>query len=108
MQQVASTTSLRKEAPKKNPPVDDIEGRVTATDPTNGYVTISVGSDAGLNKGNTLEAYRLRPEPTYIGLIQIVDVRPNQAVGRPMEVEARGRNAIKVGDQVSSNIMHKQ
>jgi hypothetical protein len=103
MQLVASTTSLRKDAPKKNPPVDDIEGTVKATDPSNGLVTVSVGSDSGLNKGNTLEVYRLRPEPTYLGPIQIVAVTPNEAVGRPME--PRGRSAIQVGDQVSSNIV---
>ena len=105
MQQVASTTSLRKDAPKKNPPVDDIEGTVKATDPSNGYVTVSVGSDAGLNKGNTLEVYRLRPEPAYLGPIQIVAVRPNEAVGRPMEPRGRSASAIQVGDQVSSNIV---
>jgi hypothetical protein len=105
MQQVASTTSLKKEGPKKNPPAEDIEGRVKSTDPTNGYVTVSVGSDAGLNKGNTLEAYRLEPDPLYLGWVQIVDVRPNEAVARPIEL--RGRGAIRVGDLVSSNIMRR-
>ena len=66
-------------------------------------MTVSVGSDAGLNKGNTLEVYRLRPEPTYLGIIQIVAVSPNEAVGRPME--PWGPRAIQVGDQVSSNIV---
>jgi hypothetical protein len=103
MQQVASTTSLKKDAPKRNPPTDDIEGKVKATDPSNGYVTVSVGGDAGLNKGNTLEVYRLKPEPAYLGTIQIVAVLPNEAVGRPME--PRGRGPIQVGDLVSSNIV---
>ncbi|HLJ94218.1 MAG TPA: hypothetical protein VKU02_13605 [Gemmataceae bacterium] len=105
MQQMASTTSLRSNASKKNPPPDDIEGKVKATDPSNGNVTVSVGSDNGLHRGNTLEVYRLQPEPTYLGTIQIVQVTPNEAVGRPLE--PRGRNVIHVGDQVSSNIIRK-
>jgi hypothetical protein len=103
-QQMASTTSLKKEAPKKNPPAEDIEGRVKSVDSANGYVTVSVGSDAGLNKGNTLEAFRLDPDPAYLGAIQIVDVRPNEAVGRPMGMEPR---RLRVGDVVSSNIMRR-
>src|SRR5436190_15424974 len=42
-----------REAP--NPPPDDIKGRVTATDDAAGWITINLGSDSGLNKGNTLE-----------------------------------------------------
>lgn len=106
MQQVASSTSLRSDAPKKNPPADDIEGRVKATDPRTGYITVSVGSDAGLSKGNTLEVYRLKPDPAYLGTIKIMAVQPNEAVGSP--VEPRGRGAIQVGDQVSSNIVRRQ
>lgn len=105
MQQVASSTSLRREAPKKNPPAEDIEGRVKATDPS-GYIKVSVGSDAGLSKGNTLEVYRLKPEPAYLGTIQIVQVSPSEAVAKPL-VEPRGHGSIQVGDQVSSSILHR-
>jgi hypothetical protein len=101
IQQVASSTSLRREAPKKNPPVEDVAGSVKKTDPS-GYVTLSVGSDAGLSKGNTLEVYRLKPEPYYLGMIQVLDARPNEAVARPID---RVRGVIQVGDKVSSNIM---
>src|SRR5437660_5742015 len=43
-QQAPTSTSLRVEAAKKNPPSEDIEGRVTKTDSQSGYVTLSVGS----------------------------------------------------------------
>jgi len=104
IRQVGATGTLRAEAPKRNPPAEDIKGRVTSTDSSNGLITISVGSDAGLSKGNTLEVYRLRPTPMYLGTIQILEVRPNQAVGRPVE---RLRGTIQAGDEVSSNILSR-
>src|SRR5207245_2951388 len=53
LRQVSTSTSMRREGPKKNPPVEEINGRVTRTDPDTGYITLNVGSDAGLSKGNT-------------------------------------------------------
>jgi hypothetical protein len=96
---------LRGEATRRNPPAEDVAGSVKKTDRQSGYVTVSVGSDAGLSKGNTLEVYRLKPEPSYLGTIQILDVRPNEAVARPVD---RLRGVIQVGDQVSSNIMSRR
>src|SRR5262249_55698727 len=84
--------------PAKNPPPDGIQGIVKATDPS-GYVTLSIGSDAGLVKGNTLEVFRLKPDPTYLGTIEILAVRPHEAVGKPL---TRPRGLIQVGDRVSS------
>src|SRR5260370_38033066 len=66
VRQVATSTNLRREGPKKNPPLEDIHGKVTRTDPQNGLVTLNIGSDAGLSKGNTLEIYRLKPETSYL------------------------------------------
>ena len=40
---------------------------VKATDSQSGYITVSIGSDAGLSKGDTLEVYRLKPEAAYLG-----------------------------------------
>jgi hypothetical protein len=104
IRQVGTSTSLRAEAPKRNPPAEDITGRVTSTDPANGLITVSVGSDAGLSKGNTLEVYRLKPTASYLGTIRILDVRPNAAVGRPID---RVNGTIQVGDEVSSNILRR-
>ena len=84
-----------------NPPPEDVEGVVKATDPQSGYVTLSIGSDAGLSKGNTLEVYRLRPDPAYLGTVQILAVRHNEAVAKPIRLP---RGPIQIGDQVASRI----
>jgi hypothetical protein len=86
--------------PDKNAPPAPVEGVVKAVDPS-GLVVISIGSDAGLSKGNTLEVYRLKPKPMYLGTLQIVDVRSKEATGKP--TATRGR-AIQVGDQVASEV----
>lgn len=92
-------------AGKRNPPSEDVEGTVKSTDPQSGFVTLSVGSDQGLNKGNTLEVYRLKPDAAYLGTIEILAVHPNEAVGKPV---SRLRGPIQVGDRVSSNILTRR
>jgi hypothetical protein len=87
---------------ERNPPPEDVEGVVKATDSQSGYITITIGSDAGLSKGNTLEVYRLKPNPQYLGTLRILDVRPNEAVAKLVGSARRGQ--IQVGDRVSSNI----
>jgi hypothetical protein len=89
----------------KNPPAEDVDGLVKAVDPESGLITITIGSDAGLSKGNTLEVYRLKPEATYLGTVVILMVRPNEAVARPL---TRVRGAIRVGDTVATNILSKR
>jgi chromosome segregation ATPase len=103
--QRAKTTVVGAPSTRKNPPDADIEGLVKATDPESGYVTISIGSDAGVNKGNTLEVYRLKPDAAYLGTIEILAVRPNEAVGKPI---VRPRGVIRVGDTVASYIVSKR
>lgn len=90
---------------ERRPPPEDVEGLVTDADPQTGYLTLSIGSDAGLTRGNTLEVYRLDP-PTYLGTVQILEVRPDKAVAKP--ISAKGRNQIKVGDRVASTILSKR
>jgi hypothetical protein len=102
-QQAGPTAVAANGKPRKNPPPDDVEGLVKAIDPESGYVTLSIGSDAGLTKGNTLEAYRLKPEPAYLGTVEILAVQPDQAVAKPV---ARVRGTIQVGDRVSSTIVN--
>ena len=87
----------------KAPPPEDVKGIVKAADAESGLVTISIGSDAGINKGHTLEVYRLKPSPIYVGTMRILDVRPNEAVGKLLANQRRG--PVKVGDEVASEIM---
>jgi hypothetical protein len=86
-----------------NPPPDDIYGRVVDVDDATGWVRINLGSDSGIVKNNTLEVYRLKPRPAYVGTLKIYDVRPNEAIGKLMGAGPRGR--IQKDDEVASRIL---
>lgn len=92
------TTSLK-------PPPEDVQGRVKESDPRTGLVTISIGSDSGILKGHKLEVYRFQPKPDYVGMIQIVDSRHHEAVGRVLPPLRAGAAPIQVGDHVASRIV---
>jgi hypothetical protein len=85
----------------RNPPKDSVEGMITRVDEGTGLVTVSVGSDAGLQKGHTLEVFRLNP-PKYLGTIRIVDVRPTEAAG---QFVVRPTDMVKPGDRVASKLV---
>jgi hypothetical protein len=85
----------------KNPPPDNVEGLIRRTD-SSGLVTITIGSDAGVARGHTMEVFRLGRNPKYIGTIRIVEVTHHQAVGQPA---SRLNGRIEVGDRVASRIM---
>lgn len=87
---------------EKTPPPDDVEGEVEDVG-SDGYVSISIGSDAGLLPGHTLNVFRLSPKATYLGELRITDVTPHKAVGRLTNAEARKN--IKKGDRVASRVM---
>jgi hypothetical protein len=87
----------------KNPPPEDVEGIILETDAKTGLVTISIGTDHGINPGNTLEVFRIKPEPKYLGTIKIVDAQPHQAVGRLTAKPRYGE--LQKGDIVASKIM---
>jgi hypothetical protein len=80
-----------------NPPPGKLDGVIKKVDESSGLVTISIGSDAGLAKGHTLEVFRLAPAK-YLGRIRIVDVTATEAVGKPvMKMHA----PVQQGDHVS-------
>jgi hypothetical protein len=78
-----------------------VQGIVKAIDEKSGLVSISVGSDAGVTKGQKLHVYQLEPSGEYRGIIRVEDVRNTEAVGKPV---GKPRTAIKVGDKVSDRI----
>ncbi len=82
-------------------PAEDVRGKVLDVDPRSGLVTISVGSDAGVSKGNILEVYRMEP-PQYLGTLSILDTQFHEAVGRPIAPLRADR--IQKGDIVASRI----
>ncbi len=86
---------------KHNPPAEYVEGQVKAADQQSGLVTISLGTDQDVQKGNTLEVYRLKPEPAYVGTIEILASHATESVGKPV---SRPLSPIRVGDTVASSI----
>jgi hypothetical protein len=84
-----------------SPPPEDVEGFIKRTDPS-GLVTITLGSDQGLAKGQTMQVFRLGPKPRYVGAIQILEVTHTQAVGQAVR---KPTTPIQVGDRVASRIM---
>lgn len=88
---------------ERRPPPEDVEGIVKNSDGKSGLVTVSIGSDAGISKGNSLYVYRLAPKPMYLGEIRIIDVNHHEAVGRPVMAQRGGQ--LQPGDIVASQIM---
>lgn len=99
------TTTARATSSDRYPPPEDVEGLVLEVDPQSSFLTISIGSDAGLRKNNTLEVYRLKPQASYLGTIQVLDVQAKKAVAKPI---GNRRVTILPGDIVSSNILSKR
>jgi hypothetical protein len=84
-----------------NPPPGNVEGLVKTMDASSGLVTITIGSDAGIAKGHTLQVFRLKPTGKYVGEILIRDVRAHEAVGK---FTSKPLTPVQVGDTVASKI----
>jgi hypothetical protein len=87
----------------QRPPADDVEGTVLEIDAKSDLVTISIGSDSGVNKGNTLVVYRLKPRPEYVGTLSVIDSHPKEAVARPIKPLRAG--PVQKGDIVASRVL---
>jgi hypothetical protein len=89
----------------KNPPPDNVEGLVKNTD-SGGLMTLTIGSDAGLAKGHTLELFRLNPavpsQSKYLGTVRIVEAEAHQSVAQPI---GRLSSPPQRGDRVASRIL---
>lgn len=85
---------------RKTPP--EVYARVM-TNPSNGLVEISLGSDAGLHKGHRLEVFRTGPSgPTYLGRVEVVETVPDRSVCKIIPEYQKG--AIQKGDHVASKL----
>ena len=88
----------------KNPPPEHVEGLVKEVD-KNGLIKINLGSDAGLQKGHTLEVFRLGvKESKYLGIVRIVEVSAREAVGQPV---GKMTGPVEPGDRVASRILNQ-
>jgi len=97
-------TVVSRKKGEKNPPADNVEGQVVTVDNEENLVKLSIGSDAGLVPGHTLEVFRLDPIPErslYLGVIEILQVRPLESVARPLRPMAR---PMRPGDRASSTL----
>lgn len=100
--------TLTARAGGKNPPPENVEGLVKNTDSRDGVtlMTLTIGSDAGLTKGHTLELFRINPSsPTqskYLGTVRILDAEAHQAVAQPV---GRLSSPPQRGDRVASRIL---
>ena len=72
------TTTISLSAP--NPPAFAVDLKVLGAD--DGLVEISGGSDAGLQKGHTLDVFRLTPKSQYLCMIRLIAVEPHRSVGQ--------------------------
>jgi RNA polymerase sigma factor (sigma-70 family) len=84
--------------PTLTPPTD-ISGEVKKAE--GGQILINIGSDAGVQKGHTLEIFRLGSKPQYLGTLTIVEVQPREAVGKPV---GRLHSDVQPGDKVAAQL----
>jgi chromosome segregation ATPase len=77
-----------------------IQGKVKEVQQT-GSIILSIGSDAGLKKGDKLEVYRLKPKPLYLGQIEITELKATEAVARRIGML---RDTVRAGDEASTQI----
>jgi hypothetical protein len=94
-----------RENPKdRNPPTKPVKGRVAAVDEKSGLMKINIGSDAGLEKGHTLELFRIGKNPgdsRYLGTVRVTDVGPNEAIVQPVgRLEAPAKADDTVADRI--------
>ena len=87
------------------PPSDDVEGVVLEADAKSGLVTISIGIDSGIKAGSQLGVYRLKPNPKYLGKIEILAAQEHRALGRLTDGSRFG--PLQKGDLVAGKVSDK-
>jgi hypothetical protein len=100
-----SPGAIGKSEATRRPPLNYVKGSIDQVDNKGNLVHLNVGSDHGLAVDNTLEAYRLKPNPEYLGTLVILDVKSHEAVARLLPSEYRTRRVeLRVGDEVASKL----
>ncbi len=85
-----------------NPPSVLVNGKIEKV--ANGIVQISLGLDHGVGKNHTLDVYRLKPEPKYLGMIRIVEANQHTSIGRLVPLGNAVRPTLQVDDLVTSRL----
>lgn len=99
----AGSTAAHITSYSQRPPADDVEGTVVETDAKSDLVTISLGTDNGVNKGNTLVVYRFKPRAEYVGTLNVIHADFHLAVARPVKPLPAG--PVQKGDVVASRVL---
>jgi hypothetical protein len=101
----AMKTVTVRDAHYENPPPAYVKGKISKIDDRDRtLVQINIGSDVGIQKDNTLEVYRLRPAPEYLGRLRVVDVHHHLAIGQLLRSRGGPPPALREGDEVASTI----
>jgi chromosome segregation ATPase len=89
-----------------NPPPVYVKGKIDRVDEQDKtLVKISVGSDQGVRKDQTLEAFRFSPKAEYIGRLLVVDSEPHSAICRLLRQPGMPNTvALRPGDEVASKL----
>lgn len=88
-----------------NPPASMVKGTVEAVDKEiKTLVKLSVGSDSGVRKDNTLEIYRFSPKVEYLGRLLILEADTRSSTGRLIVQPGMPTPTLRVGDEVASKI----
>ena len=67
------------------------------------FVQLTVGTDHGLQKNNTMEVFRLQPVPKYLGMIRIIDAKAHKSVGQLIPTSLAAPQ-LREGDYVTSKL----
>ena len=102
---VNPNTSVIRNPNEPNPPAVMVNGKIEKVDAD--LVQISLGTDQGVNKNNTLDVYRTNPEAKYLGMVRIVDANAHKSVARFIVIGTGARPQLKEGDLVTSKITNK-
>lgn len=80
-----------------------VAGEVLRVGPKGQTIEFTNGSDEGLVVGHEMQIYRTKPRVEYLGKLKIIEVDPDQSVGRVIGKTVNGKQ-IREGDIVSSTI----
>jgi hypothetical protein len=101
-----STVAAVRDSTYTNPPSVYVKGKVERVDSEDKtLVKISIGTDQGLRKDNTLEVFRFQPKAQYLGRLLVVDAEPHSAICRLLRAPGTQSTEVLVaGDEVASKL----
>jgi hypothetical protein len=94
-----------RDASYSNPPPVYVKGRVEQVNEADrSLVKITIGSDAGLQKDQTLDVFRVSPTPQWLGRLLIVDADLHHSVGKLLRQPGMPLPTLQPGDEVASKL----